>query len=100
MSSSDDAIQYGVVPAGTTKTISGLQLLNAIMEGTLPSPPIQRGLEFRLVEVRPGNTAFAGTPKFEYYNPLGSVHSGNSTAVPDYCVHCVGHYTLLVGYRY
>ncbi|SRR6266481_1224666 len=100
MSSSDDAIQYGVVPAGTTKTISGLQLLNAIMEGTLPAPPIQRALDFRLVEVRPGYTAFAGTPKFEYYNPLGSVHGGYSAALLDSCMACAVHSTLEVGYSY
>jgi len=89
-----------VVPTGTAKTISGLQLLTAIMEGTLPAPPIQKALDFRLVEVALGHTVFAGTPKFEYYNPIGSVHGGYTAALLDSCMACAVHSTLEVGYSY
>ncbi len=92
--------EYGVVPTGTAKTISGLQLLTAIMEGTLPAPPIQKALDFRLVEVALGHTVFAGTPKFEYYNPIGSVHGGYTAALLDSCMACAVHSTLEVGYSY
>src|SRR5271154_2400040 len=37
VSRADSAIQYGVVPPMTAKTVSGLQLLTAIMNGTLPA---------------------------------------------------------------
>jgi hypothetical protein len=47
MSSADRAIHYGIVPAGTAKTMSGLQLLTSMMEGKLPAPPIQQTLDFR-----------------------------------------------------
>ncbi len=100
MSRVNRAIQYGVVPTGTAKTISGLQLLTAIMEGTLPAPPIQKALDFRLVEVALGHTVFAGTPKFEYYNPIGSVHGGYTAALLDSCMACAVHSTLEVGYSY
>lgn len=100
MSRVNRAIQYGVVPTGTAKTISGLQLLSAIMEGTLPAPPIQKALDFRLVEVALGHTVFAGTPKFEYYNPIGSVHGGYTAALLDSCMACAVHSTLEVGYSY
>ena len=68
------ADRYGVVPPGKAKTMSGLQLLTAIMEGQLPAPPIQQALDFRLVHGERGSTAFVGNPKLEYYNPIGSVH--------------------------
>jgi len=100
MSRVNRAIQYGVVPTGTAKTLSGLQLLSAIMEGTLPAPPIQKALDFRLVEVALGHTVFAGTPKFEYYNPIGSVHGGYTAALLDSCMACAVHSTLEVGYSY
>ncbi len=100
MSRVNRAIQYGVVPTGTAKTISGLQLLSAIMEGALPAPPIQKALDFRLVEVALGHTVFAGTPKFEYYNPIGSVHGGYTAALLDSCMACAVHSTLEVGYSY
>ena len=100
MSRDDRVIQYGVVPAKTAKTMTGMQLLAAIVEGTLPAPPIQQTLDFRLVEVARGYTAFAGSPKVEYYNPLGTVHGGYTAALLDSCMACAIHSTLDVGYSY
>jgi uncharacterized protein (TIGR00369 family) len=100
MSSADRAFQYGVVPTGTAKTMSGLQLLTAIMEGTLPAPPIQKTLDFRPVEIARGHTAFLGNPKFEYYNPLGTVHGGYTAALLDSCMACAVHSTLEAGFSY
>jgi uncharacterized protein (TIGR00369 family) len=100
MSIGDRVIQYGVVPTRTAKTIPGLQLLTAIMEGTLPAPPIQKALDFRILEVARGYTVFAGVPRFEYYNPLGSVHGGYTAALLDSCMACAVHSTLDAGYSY
>jgi uncharacterized protein (TIGR00369 family) len=94
------AIQYGVVPAETAKTMAGMELLIAVMEGTLPAPPIQQTLDFRLVKVERGYTAFVGIPKLEYYNPLGSVHGGYIAALLDSCMACAVHSTLDVGSSY
>jgi len=96
----DRAPQYGAVPPTTVKTISGLQLLTAIMDGVLPAPPIQRTLDFRIVQVDRGFAAFAGTPKFEHYNPVGSVHGGYTAALLDSCMACAVHSTLEAGYSY
>ena len=100
MSSADRAMQYGVVPAGIVKTMSGLQLLIAIMEGTVPAPPIQKTLDFRPVEVTRGRTVFAGNPKMKYYNPIGSVHGGYTAALLDSCMACAIHSTLEAGSSY
>ena len=94
------ADRYGVVPPGIAKTMSGLQLLTAIMEGQLPAPPIQQVLDFRLVHVERGSTAFAGKPKLEYYNPIGSVHGGFTAALLDSCMACAVHSTLEAGFSY
>ncbi len=100
MSSADRAIRYGVIPTGTAKAMSGLQLLTAIMEGTVPAPPIQKTLDFRPVEIARGRTVFSGTPKMEYYNPIGSVHGGYTAALLDSCMACTIHSTLEAGYSY
>jgi uncharacterized protein (TIGR00369 family) len=100
MSNADRAIHYGVVSTETAKTMLGLELLTAIMEGTLPAPPIQQTLDFRLVEVARGYTAFAGIPKFEYYNPLGSIHGGYTASLLDSCMSCAVHSTLEAGCSY
>lgn len=91
---------YGVVPIEITKSISGLEFLTNIMEGALPEPPIQRALDFRLVQVERGYTAFAGSPKFDYYNPIGSVHGGYTASLLDSCMACAVHSTLEAGYSY
>jgi uncharacterized protein (TIGR00369 family) len=80
--------------------MSGLQFLRAIMENVLPAPPIQQALDFRIVKVERGHTVFAGTPKFEYYNPIGSVHGGYIAALLDSCMACAVHSTLEAGYGY
>jgi uncharacterized protein (TIGR00369 family) len=100
VSLADRAIQYDVVPPTTVKTMSGMQLLAAIKDGTLPAPPIQRTLDFRIVEVERGFAAFVGTPKFEYYNPIGSVHGGYTAALLDSCMACAVHSALETGYSY
>jgi len=100
MSNADHSIRYGVVPVETAKKMSGLELLRAIMEGTLSAPPIQQTLDFRLVKVERGYTVFAGIPKFEYYNPIGSVHGGYTAALLDSCMACAVHSTLEAGYSY
>lgn len=100
MNSEDFAIQFGVVPTGIAKTMSGLQLLTGIIGGNLPAPPIQRTLNFRPVEVASGFIAFVGNPKFEYYNPLGSIHGGYTAAILDSCMACAVHSTLEAGYSY
>lgn len=94
------ANRYGVVPTESAKSMSGLQLLTSIMEGTLPEPPIQQALDFRLVQVERGHTAFAGTPKFDYYNPIGSVHGGYAASLLDSCMACAVHSTLEAGLSY
>jgi uncharacterized protein (TIGR00369 family) len=100
MTSPDHAGRYGVVPTGTAKTMPGLQLLTGIMEGSLPAPPIQLALDFRLVQVGRGYAAFAGNPKFEYYNPLGSIHGGYTATLLDSCMACAVHSTLEAGCSY
>jgi uncharacterized protein (TIGR00369 family) len=100
MSNSERAGNYGVVPSETAKSLSGLQLLTEIMEGKLPAPPIQRAFDFRIVRIEQGYAVFSGTPRFEYYNPLGSVHGGYTATLLDSCMACAVHSMLEAGYSY
>jgi uncharacterized protein (TIGR00369 family) len=100
MSGVERTNQYGVVPTETKKGLTGLDLLTRIMDGTLPAPPIQRALDFRLIRVDRGSTVFAGIPRHDFYNPLDSVHGGYTAALLDSCMSCAVHSTLDVGYNY
>lgn len=100
MSGGEQGNQYGVVTTETKKCLTGLELLTRVMHGTLPAPPIQQTLDFRLIKVDRGCTVFAGTPKYEYYNPLDSIHGGYIAALLDSCMSCAVHSTLDFGYSY
>lgn len=91
---------YGVVPTDTKKTLSGLELLSQIRDGLLPAPPIQQTLDFRLTTVDRGSATFAGVPRYDFYNPLDSIHGGYIAALLDSCMSCAVHSTLDVGHTY
>ena len=55
---------------------SGLEMLEALRSGKLPSAPMSKACGFLIHSVELGRVVFRGTPSFEVYNPLGSVHGG------------------------
>ena len=79
---------------------TGLELLQAMMEGKVPSPPIARTLDFLLVQAGPGLAVFQGRPTFDHYNPIGSVHGGWIATLLDSAVACAVHSTLPAGKAY
>ena len=82
------ARNIGVPPLATLKGLSGLEYLQCIVDGRLPSPPITDTLGFALVEVSPGFALFTMTPQFRHYNPIGSVHGGVAATLLDSCMSC------------
>jgi len=79
---------------------SGLQMFEAMLGGQLPRAPITTTLQFALVDVALGHAEFQGTPAFEHYNPLGSVHGGWMATLLDSCVGCAVHSLLAAGKAY
>jgi uncharacterized protein (TIGR00369 family) len=43
---------------------------------------------------------FAGTPRFEHYNPLGTVHGGYAATLLASCMACAVHSSLPKGVGY
>jgi uncharacterized protein (TIGR00369 family) len=80
--------------------LAGLELMQAIVEGTLPPPPIARLLDMRLVEVADGRAVFDLHPAEWMYNPIGSVHGGVAATILDSCMACAVHTTLPAGVAY
>ena len=79
---------------------SGLQMFEAMLAGEIARAPITATLQFWLVEARLGHAEFQGTPAFEHYNPLGSVHGGWMATLLDSCVGCAVHTLLQPGKAY
>ncbi|MFN4091029.1 MAG: PaaI family thioesterase [Alphaproteobacteria bacterium] len=97
---SDSRVETGVVPAEVFRTLAGIDLLRGMLDGTYPSAPITATLGFAITEVAPGRVVFAGVPRFEHYNPLGSVHGGWTATLLDSCMGCAVHSLLPAGRGY
>jgi uncharacterized protein (TIGR00369 family) len=95
-----DERRFGVAPAETLRSMSGLEFLTAILEGRLPAPPITKTLGYRLAAVGEGFAAFEGEPDFSVYNPLGMVHGGYALTLLDSVLGCAVQSTLPKGVGY
>ncbi len=89
-----------VVSAQTLLSYDGLAFLRALIEGTLPPPPIAETLGFRLAQADLGRVVFEGEPQFRHYNPIGSVHGGFAMTLLDSALGCAVHSTLAKGETY
>lgn len=79
---------------------TGLQQMQAMLDGLAPRPPISETLDFMLVSVADGEAVFQGRPQFKHYNPLGSVHGGWFATLLDSALGCAVHTTMPVGRGY
>jgi uncharacterized protein (TIGR00369 family) len=79
---------------------SGMEVLQAVIDGTVGPPPIADLLGMSLVEVQEGRAVFAVEPAEWMYNPIGSVHGGIAATLLDSCMGCAIHSTLPAGVGY
>jgi uncharacterized protein (TIGR00369 family) len=79
---------------------TGLQQMQALLEGQSPRAPISETMDFILVSVEDGTAVFQGRPQFKHYNPLGGVHGGWFATLLDSALGCAVHTTLPVGRGY
>jgi len=88
---------FGVAAREETAKLTGRQILQAMIDGRLPAPPISRILSFRPVEVGDGFAVFEGEPGPDLLNPLGSVHGGWTLALIESATAAAVHSTLPAG---
>ena len=97
--------------------LSGLEFLQKIVSGELPSPPLAKFyasvpdstsprppiaalMNFELVELSEGYAVFAVEPAEYHYNPIGVVHGGLAATLLDSAMGCAVHSTLPAGAGY
>jgi uncharacterized protein (TIGR00369 family) len=90
--------QAATVDAGAG--LSGLGFMQALMDGTIPPPPIALLLNMRPTKVDPGLVVFECTPDESVYNPIGLVHGGLVCTLADSVIGCAVHTTLPPGVGY
>ncbi|WP_374553516.1 PaaI family thioesterase [Aquitalea pelogenes] len=79
---------------------SGRAILDAMMSGELPYPPMNETMNMTLLEVGDGFAAFQGIPLSQHYNPLGTVHGGWFATLLDSALGCAVQATLPAGRSY
>ncbi len=79
---------------------SGLELLQAMLRGELPYPPIARTLDFQLLEVGEGRAVFQGAPGPAHLNPMGGIHGGWYATLLDSALGCAVHTMMPPGRGY
>lgn len=90
----------GVASREEIEGLTGLEMLQAIIGGALPAPPIGATMGFRLVEVALGRAVFEGAAGPHLLNPLGGVHGGVALTLIDSAAGCAVHSELPAGVGY
>jgi uncharacterized protein (TIGR00369 family) len=93
-------ITYGLATPAEVAGKTGREILQAIVDGRLPQPPICETLSFGIVEVGDGFAAFEGEPGAHLLNPLGGVHGGWALTLIDSACGCAAHSVLPEGTGY
>ena len=79
---------------------TGLEMMQAMLQGKIPIPAIGQTLSFFLMHVEDGLAIFQGSPKPEHFNPLGTIHGGYHATLLDSALGCAVHTKLPVGRGY
>lgn len=79
---------------------TGLEFMQAMMNGDLPYAAIARTLDFLIVEATAGRAVFQGTPLAQHLNPLGTVHGGWIATLLDSALGCAVHTMMPAGRGY
>ncbi len=93
-------IHHGVAPQEEIAALTGLEMLQAMIEGRLPAPAMAKTLGFTLVSVAAGEAVFEGEAGPHLLNPLGTVHGGFALTLVDSAAGCAVHTTLPAGLAY
>jgi uncharacterized protein (TIGR00369 family) len=71
------------LPPDITSTLSGLDQVRAIRDGTFGVAPMQALMNMHLIEAEDGLVVFGAIPEEKHYNPRGSVHGAFTAAILD-----------------
>jgi len=80
--------------------MTGLELVQAMIDGTFPHPSMADTIPMRAVETRRGYAKFTVRADRRHLNPLGGVHGGFAATVLDSVTGCSLHTLLEAGLGY
>jgi uncharacterized protein (TIGR00369 family) len=68
------------------KDMTGLEFVQAMIDGTLPHNSMADTLGYRIVEAEKGKVVITAVPKDSHLNPAGTVHGGLAGTLLDSCM--------------
>jgi uncharacterized protein (TIGR00369 family) len=80
--------------------LTGLELMQGMMQGRIPRAPISEIIPMRPLEVASGYIKFSARADRRHTNPLGGVHGGFAATVLDSVTGCAVHTLLEAGVGY
>jgi uncharacterized protein (TIGR00369 family) len=89
-----------LIGAAAAKTMSGLEYIQALIDGSVPPPPIVTLLNMSAVSAEVGRVTFTCDPDESVYNPIGTVHGGLVCTLLDSVLGCAVQTTLPKGQAY
>jgi uncharacterized protein (TIGR00369 family) len=89
-----------MIGAGLAKTMSGLEYMQALIDGSIPPPPIVSLLRMTPISAEVGKVTFTCEPDESMYNPIGTVHGGLVCTLLDSVLGCAIQTTLPFGQAY
>jgi uncharacterized protein (TIGR00369 family) len=92
--------EFGIVARDVAAGMSGLAFLQGMLDQVLPAPPFTQATDIWLTEAASGRVVFEATPSERFYNPLGTVHGGWTSALLDSAMGCAVHSMLQPGQTY
>ncbi len=94
------AAAFGAVPLEAARMMDGLSMMQAMLRGEFPAPPIGKTMDFLLVEIAAGRAVFQGRPGPAYMNPMGGLHGGWYATLLDSALGCAVHTMMPAGRGY
>lgn len=79
---------------------TGLEVMQAMLNGELPHAAIAQTLDFLILEVSDGRAVFQGSPGVQHFNPMGTVHGGWFATLLDSALGCAVHTKMPPGRAY
>ena len=90
----------GVARPDQVASMSGMDLMHAMLRGDLPYAAIAKTLDFLVIDVGDGSAIFQGTPGPQHLNPMGTVHGGWFATLLDSALGCSVHTRMPAGRGY
>jgi len=86
MPSQPTSKKYGTLSADRQKSMSGLEFVQGLVDGSLPLNMMAQTLGYEVVEAERGRVVVAIEPSEAHLNPYGIVHGGLTATLLDSCM--------------